>query len=146
MTLLPRTLHYGEVLGKIPNAPYLYGPMLQQILIMLHELGIRPRDVSRDFTRGVYAMDDYCLYVKFQRGNAARPVLVDSHLDHPSFVLDGAGHGIAFGSVGLERVRNLLKEQPVDLRIFAPSGEPLGLGQMVDLHMGGKPIITVNTP
>jgi hypothetical protein len=113
---------------------------------MLHELGIRPKSESRDYSRGVYAIDDYCLYVKFQRGKAARPVLVDSHLDHPSFVLDGAGHGVAFGSLGLERIHNLLKSGPVDLRIFAPSGESLGLGQMVDLQVGGKPIITVNTP
>lgn len=146
MTILPRTLHYAEILGKIPNAPYLYGPMLERILAMLHEMGISEQGKSRDFTRGVYAIDDYCLYVKFKRGRASRPVLVDSHLDHPSFVLDGAGHGVAFGSVGLERIRNLLQAGPIDLRVFAPSGEPLGIGQMTDLNVGGKPIITINTP
>jgi len=55
-------------------------------------------------------------------------------LDHPAFVLDGNGQGIAFGSVGFERIKNLLKRGSLDLRVFAPSGEFLTLGQLTDLN------------
>lgn len=134
-TILTETLDYAHMLSQIPNAPFLHGPLLQQIITILSNLGITPRTESSDFSRGIYALDDYCLYVRFQRGKPTYPLLLDSHLDHPAFVLDGRGRGAAFGSIGFERISHLLKKSPLDLRIFAPSGEFITIGKVTNLEV-----------
>jgi hypothetical protein len=73
-------------------------------------------------------------------------VLFDSHLDHPAFVLDGRGGGVAMGSLGLDRVKQLTSEAPIPLRIFHPEGHFLTMGSLVDLQIGGKPYVRVQTP
>src|ERR1051325_5105726 len=133
MDLLARTLHFARLLAGVPHAPYLHGPSLALILDLLAVMGISRRTAAGDFREGGYALDDFCLYVRFQRGKAARPLLIDSHLDHPAFVLDGRGHGVALGSLGLDRVQRLLEGGPIDIRIFGPRGEFITLGRITQL-------------
>ncbi len=134
-TILSRTFHFAKTFSGIPNAPFLHGPLLNKILSCLSDMGLTEKTKSSDFSRGGYALDDFCLYVHFKRGKAAQPLLIDSHLDHPAFVLDGKGCGLAFGSVGLDRIKNLLKSGPLELRIFDPAGEFLTLGQLTNLQL-----------
>jgi len=141
--LLSRTLYYAEELSKIPNAPFLHGPMLRRILTYLNDFGVTSYLESKDLERGVYALDDFCLYVRIKRGKTSRPILVDSHLDHPGFVLDGNGRALAMGSVGFKRINNLLQEGPIDLRVFEPSGEFMAMGKLTGLEIFTA---TVETP
>jgi hypothetical protein len=146
MDLLSRTLHFARLLAGVPHAPYLHGPSLRLILDLLAEMGISRRSAAGDFRQGGYALDDFCLYVRFRRGKAVRPLLIDSHLDHPAFVLDGKGQGVALGSLGLERVQRLLEQGPLDIRIFGPPGQFITLGRITQLDLAAKPIIQVEAP
>jgi hypothetical protein len=141
MTQRDRVLHYAQALSRIPNAPFLHRPSLDAILGMLAQLGVTPAARRAELQRGVYAIDDYCLYVRFARGRPARPILIDSHLDHPAFVLDGAGRGVALGSLGLDRLQKMLQSGPVGIRVFDPAGAPLGIHPITGFRHAGKPII-----
>ncbi len=139
-----RIFDHARELAAIPHAPYLYQPTLQHVVALLDALGMQPRSApSADPEFGVYAIDEYALYVHVRRGRPARPLIVDTHLDHPAFVLDGTGNGVALGSLGLERLQQLTNTAPVPIRVFAPSGELLGMRQIVRLNRAQRPIIAL---
>lgn len=139
-----RIFDHARELAVIPHAPYLYRPTVHHLVALLNDLGMQPRSApSADPEFGVYAIDDYALYVHIRRGRAARPLIVDTHLDHPAFVLDGTGSGVALGSLGLSRLQDLTARAPVPIRVFAPSGELIGTRQIIRLDRAQRPIITL---
>lgn len=144
MSLTERVLHFARTLAGVPNVPFLHAPVLHAMLHQLKLLGIGPQmGTSRD--GACYTLDDWGLYVRIRRGSAPRPIVIDSHLDHPGFALDGHGRAIPFGSIGLERISRLLQRGPLDLRIFDPRGNFLTMGQITALQLGGKPLAQVVT-
>lgn len=132
--LIDRVLYYARELSSIPNAPYLYGPMLRRIKSLLEKWGIDPIDIAVDKNGGMYWEDEYALYVHFKRGKAAFPLLIDSHLDHPAFVFNSRKNGFGFGSLGFERIRKTLSENNlINLRIFNPMGDFVGLANLTKM-------------
>lgn len=123
--LLTRTLYFAERLAPVPTVPFGHLPMLRAIKDCLSEMAIPTDDM---------AQDDYCLYVRVRRGSAPHQTIIDSHIDHPGFLINSDGNGIAFGSVGQQRVRRLLEAGPLPLRLFAPDGTALGMGQLTDMR------------
>lgn len=102
----------------MPNAPFLYGHVLKKILLMLNDLGISSVSSRRDLYNGNYSFDEYCLFIKFRRGNPRYPLIIDTHIDHPGFVIGNNGIGVAFGSVGFHRLEKLLEVSPPEIDIF----------------------------
>lgn len=130
-----RVLYFAREFSGIPNSPFLYGPVLTKIMALLDEWSIP--EISRTSSRshGVFWMDEFALYVHFRRGRACRPLLIDSHLDHPGFVFNSQGNGFGFGSLGFKRIAGLLKKHGhIDLRIYNPKGEFTGLAPLTGMN------------
>lgn len=143
-------LFYAKTFDAIPNAPFLYQATLDKILARLQTLGVKESAEDTPPTDGVYAQDDYCLYVHFKRGETNQPLIIDTHIDHPGFVLNDQGYGIAFGSIGSERLKQLIKTSPPEIDIFDKDGKFHCTKKITSFNYDGKPIIkledNVNVP
>ncbi|HBH11970.1 MAG TPA: hypothetical protein DDX29_02440 [Clostridiales bacterium] len=132
---------YARIFNEIPNAPFLYHATLERIIKFLEGLGIKNISEKNKLNQGAYALDNYCLYVKFSRGNPNSPLIIDSHIDHPGFVLNDRGVGIAFGSIGLSRLKKLLDTSPPDIDIYNNKGEFQCRKKIKNYKYDAKPII-----
>lgn len=132
---------YAKIFNEIPNAPFLYHATLEKIIKILEELGIKNISEKSKLNQGAYALDSYCLYVKFSRGNPVFPLIIDSHIDHPGFVLNDRGMGIAFGSIGLRRLKKLLEASPPEIDVYNNKGEFQCRKKIKNFKYDLKPII-----
>jgi hypothetical protein len=128
-----------DLLHKIantPNAPYLYSAsrdLIKQILVnaQIPELSI--------------GQDEFALYARVKRGNPKKQLIVTTHIDHPAIVLKNSKYGIAFGSVGYERISQNLSSSPIPVKIYDSTGI---FQQLAHVHhfaiKRGIPIVSIN--
>lgn len=108
-----------KVLSAVPSSPFLPGPRINFLnnFIVDKQLEIIP--------------DDYSLIIK--AGSGKRKLVLMTHLDHPGIVLNNRHEGTIFGSVGHERILAHLKNSPIPIKIFDPSGKYLTHGHLTNL-------------
>jgi hypothetical protein len=136
-----KVVEFAKLFNQMPNAPFLYGHVLKKILLMLKDLGLSPVSSRRDLYNGNYSIDEYCLFVKFRRGNPRYSLIIDTHIDHPGFVIGNDGIGVAFGSVGFHRLEKLLEASPPEIDIFSNQGELVSTKKITRFHYANKPYI-----
>lgn len=121
----------AEKLSQIPNAPFLYRPSLD--FVKQHE-SLRSKGVKT-------AEDTFAFYVNISHGNPTRKIIVTTHLDHPSFILNGRGYGIPFGSIHPD----LLSRSSV--KVYSKEGDFIGSGEIHSPHrQRNKTFITFDGP
>ncbi len=143
--ILESTINFAKRLSHHPNAPYLHDKLTSSIIQELSLMGIEKMIEGDSYSRGAYGSDDYCLYVHFRRGDAKTRMIFDSHIDHPGFVLNGKGSGIALGSIGYKRIESLVAENPIELQIFNKEGDYLSIGNLVEFNFKRKPIAKIES-
>lgn len=143
MALSPRIYYFAKALSCIPNVPFLHHATVKSLINLLTEMGISQIKNINETTGDGFLCDEFALYVRIRRGNPTHKFLIDSHLDHPGFLLDNNGNGLVLGSVGLNRIKNLLLESPIDIRIFNKDGDFVSLGKITNLVIDGKPNVNV---
>ena len=136
-----KLLFYAKTFDAIPNAPFLYQATLDKILERLQALGLKDISAAASSKDGAYALDDYCLYVNFKRGETNLPLIIDSHIDHPGFVLNDQGYGIGFGSIGFERLKKLISTNQPEIDIFDNEGKFHCTKTITSFNYDVKPII-----
>lgn len=134
-------IEIADYFSKIPTSPFLYGSMEKELVNYIKTRGAKCFKDSNDFSDGIYDVDEYCLYLKIVRGNPKETFFIDSHLDHPGFVLNDKGIGIAFGSLGFDRFQTLLKDSEVNIDIFSNKGDFLSTRKIAQFEFNGKPLI-----
>ncbi len=101
-------------LAETPNNPFLPSLVEKLIYQELRKIGLPEKDI---------ASDKYALYTRIRRGTTRHPLVVATHLDHPGIVLKNAKEGIAFGSIGISRVNNIIATRgPLSLQIIDSRG------------------------
>lgn len=130
-----RIMFFAKEFSGIPNSPFLYGSVLTKIMALLGEWGIPEISQTSSRAQGVFWVDEFALYVHFHKGKALRPLLIDSHLDHPGFVFNAQGNGFGFGSLGFTRIASHLETHGrVDLRIYDSKGDFAGLAPLIGMN------------
>jgi len=143
---LTTILKYAKRLAPIPNVPYLYQPVFQEIVTILEELGIDHKSNATNFHHGVWDSDEYALYIYFQRGKATSPLIIDSHLDHPGFVGTGKDSALALGSVGFKRINQLLQTDKLDINVYNEQGHKISNGILDSpITNSRRPLYTVKS-
>jgi hypothetical protein len=116
--------------------------MRNEIIKILEEMGVvfSPKNKTANRSLGQYVHDDYALYVQIKKGKAENQILVDSHLDHPGFVIGPKNSALALGSVGWNRIKNLLNEDiPMPIKVFDFEGNYFGTSKITNEISANKP-------
>lgn len=123
-------------IANTPNAPYLYSAsrdLIKQILenAQISDLSIR--------------QDEFALYAKVKRGNPKKQLIVITHIDHPAIVLKNSKYGIAFGSVGYERISQNLASSPIPVKIYDSAGNFQQTANVYHFAVkGGTPVVSIH--
>jgi hypothetical protein len=129
-----------KILTKIastPSAPFLYQPSRDLIKFILEKLDI-PNLLLQE--------DEFALYAQIKRGKPKKRIIVVTHLDHPAIVLKNHKTGIAFGSVGYERIHQYLLHNQIPVKIYSPLGEYQQLGYIRKFSIKrGTPLVSIKT-
>jgi len=123
-------------IANTPNAPYLYSASRDLIKQILANAKIPDLSVEQD---------EFAFYARIKRGNPKKQLIVITHIDHPSIVLKNSKYGIAFGSVGYERISQNLALSPIPIKIYDSAGN---FQQLAHVHhfavKGGTPIVSIH--
>ena len=77
------------------------------------------------------AEDHLAIYVHYAKGCVKNKLVVDSHLDHPGFILKDRDSAVAIGSIGAaDTVERFNANAPVPVRIFDPQGLGIAEGEL----------------
>ncbi len=122
-------------IASTPNAPFLYKAsqgLIRRILVRkeIPDLSIKN--------------DEFALYARVKRGNPQKSLIVMTHIDHPAIVLKNAQYGIAFGSIGYERISQNLASSPIPVKIYGPTGNRQQLAYIKQFDIKrGTPVVSV---
>ncbi|MBI2357024.1 hypothetical protein HYV12_03185 [Candidatus Dojkabacteria bacterium] len=115
-------------LYAIPNAPYSLKLRSEYIKLKIKDAGLE------------YKETPYYISAKLNHGEDRRKkILFISHLDHPGFVFKDSKEGIAFGSLYLDRLKNL---KP--LNIYSPEGKYLGDAEISKVYGRDESKVLIN--
>jgi putative aminopeptidase FrvX len=116
-----------EQLYAIPNAPF--------------TVGHRSKYIKESILRASleYVETPYYIYTKLSNGNG-RKIIFMSHLDHPGFVFKNSREATAFGSLYLDKVKNL---KPIS--VFNPNGEYIGDVSITKVYGRDESLIEVDS-
>lgn len=105
-------------LDKLPNVPYLTSYITKEIKLLIENI---PNFEFRE--------DHLAIYAHYHKGNPPNALIIDTHLDHPGFIVK-KDTAIPVGSIALpEMISDINKNQkeiPVDYH--SPEGEKIGEG------------------
>ncbi len=111
-------------LDQYPNAPYCTS-QIQNVL---------RRRLNRYSPQLEVKEDHLALYARFNNGTAQTKLLIDTHIDHPGFVIQDLSFAKAIGSIGTPGIFPLIgKELPFPVAIHDPNGSKVGDGILSDL-------------
>ena len=148
---IPEFTHQNLIkLGEIPNTPYLYGPAKKVVEGRLQELGFLDyQPESHKEQEGFFVTaDELAIYSRIRRGNPEHSLVITSHLDHPGFVVKNSQEGLALGSVGKLRLRELSQKEGIPLRIYSYQGELITDSARISRISKNltKPTVTLESP
>jgi putative aminopeptidase FrvX len=115
MNLNSNLLKILQEIQEVPSSPFLPKPQKRFVKSFLKKNQI-------PFTE-----DSHSIIANPVKNPSAPKLVFLTHLDHPGFVLKNNKEGIAFGSVGLPRLK---KKLPIPLKIYSPSGKFIGKGHL----------------
>lgn len=112
---------------SIPNAPFSISPRNEYIKEAISKASLE------------YTETPYYIYTKLSNGNG-RKIIFMSHLDHPGFVFKNSKEAIAFGSLYLDKVKNL---KPIS--VFNSNGKYLGDVTISKVHGRDESLVQVDS-
>lgn len=123
-------------IANTPNAPYLYTASRDLVMQIL---------INAEIPELSLEQDEFAFYARVKRGNPKKQLIVITHIDHPAIVLKNSKYGIAFGSVGYERINQNLASNPIPVKIYGTTGD---FQQIAHVHhfeiKGGTPIVSLH--
>lgn len=106
------TLNFIQQLDQIPNAPYLPEAISAKVIELL----------GQNETLQI-AEDSLAVYAHYRKGNPEFKVVIDSHLDHPAFVMRNQSEGVALGSMAVGSEIDFLNDHlPYPVAVYNQSG------------------------
>lgn len=115
-------------LQDIPNVPFLINPIKKYIKKVIKESGYELGE------------SDYSLIVNFIKNPGKRKLIFMAHTDHPGIIIKSQKSGIAMGTLEVDRLRKILTQKPVFLKIFNPDGKYIGKGNMLEIYKDDRSI------
>src|SRR5688572_16406594 len=122
---MPSTLDFLEKLQEVPSSPFAPTPPKEYIQNVLEEYKIP------------YEINDYYIIAKPNNKKGTKLVLL-SHLDHPAMIFKDHTTGLLLGSVGHDRLKKILENNSIPIRIYDEVGTYLGKGKITSLNLDPK--------
>lgn len=112
-------------LDKVPNVPYFPRSIRNEVSGLIEKselLSIKE--------------DAYAIYVNYKKGDPNFRLIIDSHLDHPAFVVNNHGLVQNLGSiVAKDQILKVNSNQgSIPVSLFSPDGEKTGDGYIEDFR------------
>jgi hypothetical protein len=108
-------------LDEIPNAPFSIALRSKYVRGFIEKAGLKVEETP------------YYITGKSKEFSNKKKIVFISHLDHPGFVFKDNKKGVAFGTLYLDKLKNL---KPI--RVYSPKGSYLGLAKLVKVYGRNK--------
>ncbi len=120
------SLKHFEAIQHVPSVPFVTVGQIDYISKLLKNSGYKATN------------NNYSLIVNDPSNFGKQKLVIMCHTDHPGMVLKDNHEGLLLGSVGINRLEELLKSSPIKIKIFSKSGNLLGFGEIIRLDETNK--------
>ena len=126
--MLKRILDYTQKLQLVPNVPFLVKPINEYI--------------TENVNKNKYSFIDnnYSVIVRALKNSNKPKLIIMAHTDHPGIIIKNKNRGIAMGTLETDRLRTILANKPIKLKIFDPGGKYLGTGNLIDIKKNNRDV------
>ncbi len=126
--MIKKILQHTQKLQTIPNVPFLVEPIRNYIKEIIN--------------KNNYSFVDnrYSLIVNAVKNPSKPKRIFMAHTDHPGIIIKNKYQGIAMGTLEVDRLKKILTQGAIKLRIFNPNGIFLGIGEMTDIDKNDRDI------
>lgn len=108
-------------LDRVANVPYFPQAISAEVVRRVKEI------------EGIDCTEDHlAVYAYYHKGNPVRKIVVDTHLDHPGFVMKNDNTAVGIGSIPSPDVVGKIKDERIPVVLFSRHGDPRGKGFLTD--------------